>query len=80
MSDSADTAVKEAGKRVMSATKLFDVAKEKLVGWETKVKDYEAEIEESCEKVQKIKEELEDPCLEKCGEGEWLLIGIIFGH
>lgn len=66
--------MKEANKKVESATNLFDKAKEKLVSWESKVADYEAKIKAACDKVEKIKDELDDPCLDKCGEGKEVVL------
>ena len=73
-SDEAETAVKEANKKVTSAMNLFDKARDKLVSWESKVSDYEAKIQEACEKIEKIKEDLGDSCLDKCGEGRYVFL------
>ena len=69
MADNANKAVRSAEKKVEKTTSLFDTAKDKLIKWEDKVKEHEIEIREACEKIQEIKEDLDDPCLDKCGEG-----------
>ena len=70
IAEKADEAVKIAQSKVEKATNIFDKAKDKLVGWESKVQDHESQIRDSCDKVKEIKEELDDPCLESCGEGK----------
>ncbi len=71
VAEKANKAVKNGEKEVEKSTSLFDIAKGKLVKWEDKVKEHENEIREACEKVQNIKDELDDPCLDKCGEGKF---------
>eukprot|EP00794_Sanderia_malayensis_P016608 gene16608-18294_t len=66
--DKASKAVKEGEKKVENSTSLYDKARSKLVKWEDRVKEHENEIREACDKVQKMKDELDDPCLDKCGE------------
>ena len=69
MSDSAESAIKNANEKIESATKLFDMAKDKMISWEKKVKEREDELQKDTDKVEEIKEELGDNCLNKCGTG-----------
>ena len=69
VSDSAESALKNANEKVESATKLFDMAKDKLISWETKVKEREDELQKDTDKIEEIKDELGDSCLNKCDEG-----------
>ena len=70
IAEKANEAVKIAQSKVEKATSIFDKAKDKLIGWESKVQDHESQIRDACDKVKEIKEELDDPCLESCGEGK----------